>query len=182
MFILQKFSFDDAFFFFFFLDGRKCFFPCFFWFCSQKNVVFLLSFIHSVIFVWLRKHFLPQKCETNLKIMQLLAALCSSWRHAEIFPSSEQRGNFPRDQIPLAHPELPPLARSKGIPVPEVGPCPGAELPGDAFLGLPYSLQPFPALPIHLPRLRAMDGATSPAAEVLMPLISSSTDFPPSSP
>lgn len=134
----------------------------FFWFCSQKKKLFSYFFVHSIIFVWLRKHFLPQKCETNLKITPLLVALCSSWRHVEVFPSSEQRGNFPWDRIPLVHPELPPLARLKGIPVPEVGPCLGAELPAAALLGLPYSSQPFPALPIHLPRLQAMDGSCQP--------------------
>lgn len=139
-------------------------FPIFFsgFALKKKKYCFPTFFIHSIIFVWLRKHFLPQKCETNLKITPLFIALCSSWCHVEVFLSSEQRGNFPWDQIPLVHPELPPLARSKGIPLPEVGPCLGAEPPGAALLGLPYSSQPFPALPIHLPRLRAMDGSCQP--------------------
>lgn len=162
---IQKCSLCKSFllmiFFFFFSGGRKCFF-LFFLVLLAKKKLFSYFFIHSIIFVWLRKHFLPQKCETNLKITPLLVALCSSWCHVEVFPSSKQRGDFPWDWIPLVHPELPLLAWFKRIPVPEVGPCLGAELPGAALLGLPYSSQPFPALPIHLPRLRAMDGSCQP--------------------
>lgn len=86
MFIVQKFSFDDVFFF----QVEENAFSYFFWFCSQKKKLFSYFFIHSIIFVWLRKHFLPQKCETNLKITPLFIALCSSWCHVEVFPSSEQ--------------------------------------------------------------------------------------------